>query len=221
MNAQSASAVPAPYNRAMESAGRQALEQEARRLCDAGDLDGAATAALRGYGPEIYSLLCALHRDEADAADVFSAFSEALWKGLPGFAWKCTLRTWAYTLARHASYRFLRGTRHIRRGVPLSEASISEQLAQEVRTATRSYLGTETKDRFAQLRESLEPDDQLLLVLRVDRGLEWNELVRVLAETEDLDDATLVREAARLRKRFQLLKERLVKLARAAGLMPS
>jgi RNA polymerase sigma-70 factor (ECF subfamily) len=210
MNCEASSAGPAPYNHAMESAGRQALEREVRRLCDAGDLNGAATA-----------VLCALHRDEADAADVFSAFSEALWKGLPGFAWQCALRTWAYTLARHASYRFLRGTRQIRKGVPLSDASIGEKLAQEVRTATRSYLRTETKDRFAELRESLEPDDQLLLVLRVDRGLEWNELVRVLAETEDFDDATLLREAARLRKRFQLLKERLVKLAKASGLKPS
>jgi RNA polymerase sigma-70 factor (ECF subfamily) len=199
---------------------REALERRVRERCDAGDAQGAAEAALRGYGPEVYSLLCALHGNEDDASDVFAAFSENLWRGLPGFEWQCSLRTWAYKLAHNASHRFLRGVRRDRMGKPLSEASAVEKLAHRIRTETKTFMRTETKDRFARLRESLPPEEQLLLVLRVDRGLEWEELARVLSGNDvDVDRESLKREAARQRKRFQLLKEKLVRLAREKGLV--
>lgn len=205
----------------MDSRARDAVEQRVRRLCTEGELAAAATAAVRGYGPEIYGLLRTWHREEADAADVFSTFSENLWQGLPTFVWQCTLRTWAYTLARNASFGFLRGVRRNRRGVPLSEASAAGRLAYEIRTETRTWMRTETKDRFALLRESLPPEDQTLLVLRVDRNLEWNELARIFSDKHDPDDQTIKREAARLRKRFQLIKEQLRDLARREGLLPA
>jgi RNA polymerase sigma-70 factor (ECF subfamily) len=202
----------------MDPSVREELEGDVHRLCDAGDHAAAASAALRGYGGEVYGLICALHHDAADADDVFAMFSETLWRGLPGFAWQCTLRTWAYTLARHASHRFGRELKKRRRGVPLGSSSLGPELEQQVRSVTQAYLRTEVKDRFAQLRESLPPEDQLLLVLRVDRRLEWIELARVMCEDETPDDAALAREAARLRKRFQLLKAKLVKLAEEAGI---
>jgi len=192
------------------------VEREVRAACDAGDHARAATLALRGYGGELYSFLSALHRDAAD--DVFAMFSANLWRGLPGFTWSCTLRTWAYTIARNTSHRFRRGERRARANVPLDEASAVDRLADEIRTATKSYLRTEAKNRFAALRATLEPEDQELLILRVDRQLEWNELATALAD-EALGPAELRREAARLRKRFQLLKTRLLELGRKEGLI--
>lgn len=57
----------------------------------------------------------------------------------------------------------------------------------------------------------------MLLVLRVDKDLAWNELARVMhpEEAEPLDEEGLKREAARLRKRFQHVKERLLELKKA------
>ena len=70
------------------------------------------------------------------------------------------------------------------------------------------------------LREQLEPDDQMLLVLRVDRGMEFRDIAVALAEADaPLDAETLEREAARLRKRFERVKERLRELARSEGLI--
>jgi RNA polymerase sigma-70 factor (ECF subfamily) len=61
----------------------------------------------------------------------------------------------------------------------------------------------------------LSPEDRELLVLRVDRGLAWNDLARVLSEEDgELDGPAITREAARLRKRFQVLKDRLREMAR-------
>ncbi len=206
----------------MDEAARARLEDEVRGLSTAGDFDAAVTRALRGYGPEILGFLVALHRNEQDAGDVFSSFSEDLWKGLPKFAWECTLRTWAYTLARHASYRFRKRAHRAARGnVPLSATSAISQVAQEVRTKTLTYLGTEQKDRFAALRETLPEEDQALLILRVDRGLAWDELARVLLEDEgEVTPDRLKKESARLRKRFQLVKEKLLELGKRAGLIP-
>ena len=87
----------------------------------------------------------------------------------------------------------------------------------QLRTPTASYLRTSHKDRFAALRDSLPEDERMLLVLRVDKQLGWNDLARVMHEggPEPLDDEALKREAARLRKRFQLLKERLLEMKKA------
>jgi len=49
--------------------------------------------------------------------------------------------------------------------------------------------------------------------LRVDKGLSWQEIAEVLAETEDDPP-----DPVALRKRFERLKERLMKMAEKEGL---
>jgi len=191
----------------------ESVEREVRALCDAGDHGRAATVALRGYGPELYSFLAALHARDAD--DVFAEVSARLWRGLPAFQWQSSLRTWAYTIARNASNTFrARGGRE----VALDDASEVGRIAKEVRTATQPYLRTDFKDKFAALRASLPVEDQELLILRVDRELDWKELAQTLSDQELTADE-LVREAARLRKRFQALKAKLLELGRREGLV--
>ena len=195
-------------------------EAPIKALCEAGDISAATTRALQLYGGEVFGLLVALHRNEQDASDVFSAWSERLWQSMDGFGWECSLRTWSYMLARQASSRFRReGRRHDDGRIGLSEAI--SNVAAEVRSATATYLRTETKDEIARLRESLPDDDQMLLILRVDRGLEWDEVTRVFLGDDADDAASHKRESARLRKRFQLVKERLLELGRARGLTAS
>jgi RNA polymerase sigma-70 factor (ECF subfamily) len=191
---------------------RVLLERKVLEFVQAGDLKNATTAALKGYGPEVYGFLCALERNDDDAAEAFAQFGEDVWRGIAGFDWECSLRTWLYTLARNASHRLHRGPQ--RANVPLSQAP---DIAALTRTQTQSFLRTETKDAFARLRTMLPPDDEALLVLRVDRQLDWNELARVLSGVTN--EADLKREAARLRKRFQLVKERLIELGLKEGLL--
>ena len=93
-------------------------------------------------------------------------------------------------------------------------------MAQAVRTQTVEFLRTEKRTRLQALRDALPEEDRMLLVLRVDRQLAWNELARILGEGgEGLDAQALGREAARLRKRFQLVKDRLRELAKKEGLI--
>lgn len=206
----------------MNQEQREALEARLSALHQAGDMHDATVEALEGYGPEILGFLMAVMRNEQDACDVFSQFSEDLWRGLEGFRWQSSFRTWAYTLARNASHRFRR--KHIRqrqRNVPLSQQRGLHDAALKVRTATLPFLRTEVKDRFAALRESLDPEDQTLLILRIDRKLSWRDISTVMVDEQDADDPkALRRKAATLRKRFERLKDRLREMAVEEGLIP-
>jgi RNA polymerase sigma-70 factor (ECF subfamily) len=69
-------------------------------------------------------------------------------------------------------------------------------------------MRTATRDWFVRAREDLPAEDQMLLVLR-GKGLEWDEVARVMGGESEAHNVTVRREAARLRKRFQWIKERL------------
>jgi RNA polymerase sigma-70 factor, ECF subfamily len=207
----------------MDARKRDDLEVEAKILCEREDFEGAATLALKGYGAEIYTFLGARHRDRDEADDAFAHFAEALWKSLPGFAWMSSLRTFAYAVARRTSlYHSREEHRRRKKQAALDDGSVVSQLAAAIRSATAPILRTEVKSRFAELRATLSEEDQELLVLRVDRQLSWLELAEVLrgADEPPLEGEALKREAARLRKRFQLVKDGLRERARREGLIP-
>jgi RNA polymerase sigma-70 factor (ECF subfamily) len=193
------------------------VESSIRQRCEAGDYPAAATGALEAYGVEIRRFLAARMRNAPDAHEVFSMFCEDLWSGLPGFAWRCTLRGWAFTLARHAELRF-RASPGQRKGF---EVTLPESVASEMRRSTTApHQRTEVKSRFREIRSRLGQEDQLLLILRVDRSLGWRDIAHVLAADANPSSAELKREEARIRKRFQLIKERLRGWAEASGLLP-
>jgi RNA polymerase sigma-70 factor (ECF subfamily) len=197
---------------------RKVVESELRTLCDNQSYGDATTLAIRKYGPELLGYLVAVARSEDIAGEVFAVFSEDLWKGLPSFRWQASFRTWAYTLARNALYRFLRDPARKRERIALSQAPEVNELVEKVRTTTLVYLRTEVKDSVAQLREKLDADEQTLLILRVDRRMAWKEIARVMSESSDPDDATIKRESAALRKRFERIKNSLREMAREAGI---
>jgi RNA polymerase sigma-70 factor, ECF subfamily len=192
------------------------LEVHIRRFCTERDWSEAAAAVLRGYGHEIFGYLMALHRNHDEAGEVFSTFSEHLLRGISGFAWQCSCRAWAYTLARNASFRFRRSaSRRAKRFVPLSDCGPVSEIANRIRTETSSYLQTDKVSKARALREMLSEEDQTLLILRVDRQLRWNELAQVMLGEESATPEELKRTSARLRKRYQLVKEKLLERMRS------
>jgi RNA polymerase sigma-70 factor (ECF subfamily) len=188
---------------------RAALEAKIRASSDQQKFEQAATDAIAGYGPEILRYLLSLTRDEVSAGEVFSQFCENLWVGLPKFRWESSFRIWAYSLARHAWFRMLRDPHRRReRRIALSDVPSMQQAAADVRSRTATYLKTATKDKIAELRAKLAPDDQSLLILRINRKLSWTEIARVLADPDEaLAAKELEKRAANLRKRFQRIKD--------------
>jgi RNA polymerase sigma-70 factor (ECF subfamily) len=194
-------------------------ESAIRVAWDAGDMAAATRAAIERLGPEILRYLAGMLADLDVADDAFSLFCERVWSSLPRFEWRCSLRTWAYLLARRACVDVVRaeGRRH-RRHAPLSDSQL-DAVAEQVRTTTHPLLKTEGRNALARLRDELPPEDKTLLVLRADRGLAWEDIARVFLDKEAPTDEELGRESARLRKRYQLVKARLREKARAAGLL--
>jgi len=191
--------------------GVDSVEAEVGALLDRGEVGRAATTVLRSYGPEVLGYLVSIVRDDDDAADVFSAFSEGMWKGLGGFRQDSTVRVWAYRIAWNAAMRFFRSPYRMRgRRLRTSEAS---RIAAEVQSTNSDQLRAQRKDRVGKLREKLDPEGQTLLTLRLDRGLSWKEVAVVMSSDDQPIDSTTVR------KRFERVKAKLRALARDEGLL--
>lgn len=199
------------------SLSREQVEETLHALCLRGEYAVAVELAMRSYGPELRRLMASvLHHSEL-AKDAFSLFSENLVKGLPGFRWESSFRTWAYRLARNACYHQLHTPAS--REQPVSEPAANEP--QRQRTDTQPWQRTSVKERFRALRERLEPHERMLLMLRVDQRQPWTEIARVMAEPDEpLTREALNRRATALRQQFQRVKARLRALAVEQGVIP-
>ena len=178
------------------------IDLEVRQACKRGDLHAAATAAIRTYGAEVRGYVRRHLRDIPEVEDVFALVCEQLWRGLASFAWQASLRTWIYAVTRNAVISFVRKRRRERaRGVwiELDEMQIELELG-----ATDTFAWGAAGEELARVRAALDPEDQELLVLRIDRKLAWRDIARELHP--DATPATLTRRAAALRKRLERLK---------------
>jgi len=184
-------------------AGMTELEDRVRALLERGVRDGAATLAIDSVAPDVLAYL-RTRLDEDDANDALSQWGESVWKDLRHFRWECSLRAWAYSLARHACAR-IRRRPHRHREQPLSTSAASRIAAS---IGASGALSSERQQKLALLRDCLDESEQELLTLRVDRELEWEEVAAIL----DVSAVTL-------RKRWERLVRKLEQMARQAGLL--
>jgi RNA polymerase sigma-70 factor (ECF subfamily) len=194
------------------------LDERLRVAWNAGDHLATATMWIEALGPEIRSFLGALPIPGVEPDDVFAHFCEQLWLSLPRLRWECSARTWSYLLARASWQRVLSRAKR-QASTPLSEAPEVAQFVEAARTSTAAYRRTDVKSKFRELRNQLSDDDRIVLILRVDRGLDWNEAAQVMAGDAAMSAADLTRASARLRKQFERIKLRIRALAEARGLL--
>lgn len=186
------------------------LDARVRSAIEAHDFKTAAEHILNALGADLVRVIHARFRQEQLTAEVFSHVTEDLWVGLPHFAFRCSVRAWVFTLARNAGNRYLdRELRRQRGQVPLSQVPELAHAIVRARTQSLHEVPSDASEWLASLRDELSEDDQLLLTLRVDRALDFREIAIVMLGDADADRANVVREAARQRKRFQTLKQRL------------
>jgi RNA polymerase sigma-70 factor (ECF subfamily) len=167
----------------------------------------AAEEVIRAHGPRIRSYLLGLLRDRDLADDAYSLFCEWTLDAVARFRGTSPVRTWAYGVAHNAARR-VRADAYRRRRCSLSRAGVSRARARSGSSALR-------RERAAALveaiRASLTLDEQGLLALRVDGGLEWNEIAEILSSGPNR------LAPAALRKRFERLKDRIRRLASEGG----
>ncbi len=199
------------------SPSREQVEETLHALCTRGEYSEAVELAMRSYGPELRRLMASVLHNPELAKDAFGVFSENLMKGLPGFRWESSFRTWAYRLARNACYHQIHAP--AAREQPVSDPAANE--AQRQRTDTQPWQRTAVKERFRALRERLEPHERMLLMLRVDQRQPWTEIARVMSDPDEpMTREALNRRATALRQQFQRVKARLRALAIEQGVIP-
>jgi RNA polymerase sigma-70 factor (ECF subfamily) len=203
----------------MSSINHAEIERQVRSCLQAHDPRAAAARALENLGPDVLRFMSARLADRAQAEEGYLQFSEDVWVGLPAFRWESSLRAWMFVLARSAATRV---SRKRRREVELPPGFANlPQLREHVRSTTARYLRLDIKDRMREIRQRLDEDDQTLLILRIDRKLEWDDLAVVMnempsdAQERDIEDAV-----SRVQTRFRTAKKRLRGLVEAEGLLP-
>jgi RNA polymerase sigma-70 factor, ECF subfamily len=185
----------------------QGAEADVMAALRASDERRAIELALTAWGPEVESFLSAVMGDRAAGTELFAEARADLVAGVSTFQGKSSFRCWFYAIARNAARRALRDGYRRKRA---HDADLGA-LEQPLRSVTPRFVATDWKRRLHQLREALPPDERALLILRVDRAMEWHEIAHVMAEEgEDVSPAAL-------RKRFERVKARLKALATRDG----
>jgi RNA polymerase sigma-70 factor (ECF subfamily) len=202
--------------RAASDGERDLAERKVRSLLAKENLSGATAAALELYGAEVFGFVEGVLDDRGGANEVYSAFTERLWRGLSGFHWDCSLRTWSYVIARNELARY-RSVQARRTAIQRPISRVPSVAAPEPSTR-HPFQRTTFTEAVARLRGELPDGDRDLLVLRVDRGLSWRDVALSFVGL-DAPALTIERESVRLRQRFQLIKRQLKKVATAQGLL--
>lgn len=191
-------------------AGSNDREIEARiqqHLSD-GELEQAARQVRGHYRIDGYLLTVLPDLDEAWEA--LGVFFEDLWRGPPSLRGKSSFRTWVFRLALLAARQQLR-SRDAPGWSQVPRGELATVLVDEIRSQTIICPGPKG-DRFAGVVAALDLSDETLVFLRVDRGLSWQEIAEVMSDPgHEVDAATM-------RKRYELLKDKLRRLAREHGL---
>jgi RNA polymerase sigma-70 factor (ECF subfamily) len=168
-------------------------ERSVRACLAAADHGRASDLALDAYGPELFGFLVAVLADKDASSKVYVDVSQRIRSELPDFRWTCALRTWAYWVAR----RELDDRRRRRRRDPSNLGPPCDPVVTESRRPTGASL----------LRNRLREDDREILILRVDRRLDWSELA-VTSLGERASPHHLACEARSLRNRMaKILRE--------------
>lgn len=162
-------------------------------------------AILDRYGSEVRNFLSSRTTTRMSMEDVFSMFSEDVWRGLRNVRTPGQVRSWIYVVARNALARHLRLKQRWR------SRHVSAEL-DELHVEPRRSIATQLGD-LAQLEPilaELSIADRRLLEQRSMLAMPWREIALENARHGGgASEADLARESARLRKRYQLLLESL------------
>jgi RNA polymerase sigma-70 factor (ECF subfamily) len=179
------------------------LDGEVQRLVFADRVREAADLLISRLSPEIRPFLYRLLGDVVLAEEAHSATCERLWRGLSGFRWTCSLRSWSYIIARREASRCR--AHYLKAAAAQTTLSAAENLPAHTHPTGR--LSTTKANVLEDVQAALSDEDRDLLVLRIERGLAWKEIALAFLAEDSPDPEVIAREAARLRQRFRSIRE--------------
>ena len=196
------------------------VELHVRALLTAGDDAGAAATALRYHGAEVFGFLLGVLDEYLNARHAYAGICERVRREIGPSGWRCSLRTWMYAVARAELRRYVTPIDETPgRGAPeLATVPEPGALPNPITTLLCQVNGMDAA--IGALRQRLSPDDRVLLVLQVDRRLDFPDLALVELG-DDASPAEIGREIPRLRKRLQSIRTALARAAAEQRLLPT
>ena len=190
----------APAERA--SAGPEALIV---MQCERANFAHATRLILRQYANEVRAFLRSRTRTRVSMEEVYSVFSEDVFRGLPRFRFQGRVRSWLYVVARNALARHSKINRRWRTRHLSAEL---DELAPEARRSLSARSGDLAQ--LEQLMGGLDAADRRLVEQRLVLSMAWRDIaIEQLRQRRTATNSEIDRESARLRKRFQLLLQQL------------
>jgi len=185
------------------------LEDEVRALLSSGEEGAAATRVINAFSQPVMGHLRTVLRDPDDVEDAHAVWAENVWKGLPRFAWRSSLRTWAYRLALNVALNMRNEA--FRRRVRRFETGEASALAASLRSSGASY--ERKRNKLDELRRYLTDAELMLVSVHTELELSWDQASEAFAEAGERVSADT------LAKRWERLKDRMARLARELDLV--
>ena len=144
----------------------------------------------RQYGASLERTCRGYERDPALRAELLQEIWLGLWRALPRFQGRSSLRTWVYRVAHNLAVSHV--ARHAR--IPASEALDIDGLAAQLATVEVDLDRRRARARLAALIQQLRPADRQLMLLYLE-GLSHREI----AEITGLSPSNVTTRTARIR----------------------
>jgi len=185
-----------------ERQGTREPEVEVRAMLDAGRGAEATRAAILAHGAGIFGFLVGVLDDLELAGAIYGRVCRQIATEIEAFDGRSSLRAWLYGLGR----RELKDRRLRRQGAAGGRGRV--ETAPIVTTSRPAGL----TGAIATLRGSLSEEERELLILRIDRGFNWEELAHSGLEGRT-SPAAVTDEVRRLKVRLEALFERVEAVA--------
>jgi RNA polymerase sigma-70 factor (ECF subfamily) len=190
------------------------VPRDGRDICDEGRLiDGlrcgseqAYEALIAAFQQPVYSLVCRLLHDPADACDVAQEVFIKIFRKIGAFRGESSLKTWIYRIAVNEAYNYQRWfSRHRRQEVGLEgDEQGSQCYSQRLPDPGRSpYDCVADLEQHAMLEDALgclNPSFRTAVVLRDIEELSYEEIAEVLQVALGTVKSRILRGREALRK---------------------
>lgn len=162
---------------------------------------------IQRYQQPVYSLVCRLLNDPADAPDIVQEVFLKVFRNIGAFRGNSSLKTWIYRIAVNEAYNHRRWfCRHQRQEVALVADEGTESMMDPGRSPFEQAADLETRALVEQALEKLNPKFRAAVVLRDIEDLNYEDIATVLDVSLGTVKSRIMRGREALRK---ILEERL------------
>ena len=128
----------------------------------------------------VYNLALRVVRDENEALDLTQETFVRAWTALPNFRGQSQFRTWLYRITTNLCYNRLPGLRRSLADFGDDVLADIPEPGQTLANPAREIESNETRNYLHQAIDGLEPNYKILIIMRYQQELSYEEIASVL-----------------------------------------